>query len=706
MRPPRARLRLGEGARCSVLLKFLRPSKIVAETILNPVKDQRLDDLIAVSREVTTRGGKTFVSIFYRSDTIPGRLHSAERWVTVLEQGTGEIWGGEPEATTAAAPVVPNEANEPIADFIFNAQNRAEDIALVRAMGFEVDDDNEPAPENIPVADAPLFRLGGGLHEGQEWGWDGIDQRAMLGGAMYNGPSFADGWTPQRKTFLEIFLHLFPLEFLTNVIVEGTSSALVGVNSARTTIGEMLRYVGMWLLMSCYMKSPDYFWRSAPQTTTTPDDEDEENDTPSFTFNRYMSRRRFVAITSALRFTSLTPPTFRDKFWEVREMIAAWNEHMAKIFLSAWVVCLDESMSIWHNRWTCPGWVFCPRKPHPFGNEYHTACCGLSGILFSMELVEGKDHPPQIQERWSELGRTTGLLMRMLSTYFTTGRYVVLDSGFCVLRALIELKKVGLFACAVIKKRRYWPAMVPGDEMTEAFNDANVGDSVAISGVLDGVKYFLWALKEPSYVMKMMATGGPLIANETCKDQRRRFNEGGVEVSRTFQFPLPYDWHYRFRHAVDDHNNVRHSLPSVEGTIITTRWEMRVFSFLLAVSEVNAFLTYRFFCKPDIMPTLQEFRHKLAWQLIKNRWIMEQDVGEQQEACAIHQLMKAPPHATKFARGRWNCTAKLRYQNYPCTVRNCGEPPKRVRTYCSCHPGKWICQYCHAAHVLSELKQE
>ena len=138
-------------------------------------------------------------------------------------------------------------------------------------------------------------------------------------------------------------------------------------------------------------------------------------------------------------------------------MIAAWNEHMAKIFLAAWVVCLDKSMSIWHNRWTCPGWVFCPRKPHPFGNEYHTACCGLSGILFSMELVEGKDHPPQIQERWSDLGRTTGLLMRMLSTYFTTGRYVVLDSGFCVLRALIELKKVGLFACAVIKKQRYWP---------------------------------------------------------------------------------------------------------------------------------------------------------------------------------------------------------------------------------------------------------
>jgi len=114
-------------------------------------------------------------------------------------------------------------------------------------MGFEVDDDNEPAPENIPAPDAPQV----GICEGQDWGWDGFDQRASLGGAMYNNPSFADGWTPQRKTFLDIFLHLFPLEFFTNVIVEATSNALFSADSARTSLGEMLRYLGMWMLMSC-----------------------------------------------------------------------------------------------------------------------------------------------------------------------------------------------------------------------------------------------------------------------------------------------------------------------------------------------------------------------------------------------------------------------------------------------------------------------
>ncbi len=112
------------------------------------------------------------MSIFYQSKNIPGLL---------LEQGTGEIWGGEPKATMAAAPVTLNKQDEPIADFVFNAQNWANYIALARAMGFEVNDDNEPAPENIPQPDQPLFCFGGGLHEGQEWGWDGIDQPATLG---------------------------------------------------------------------------------------------------------------------------------------------------------------------------------------------------------------------------------------------------------------------------------------------------------------------------------------------------------------------------------------------------------------------------------------------------------------------------------------------------------------------------------------------
>jgi hypothetical protein len=50
---PIARLCLGEGARCSCLAKYIRPSKDVAAALVNPEPGRRIDDLIAISRDVT-----------------------------------------------------------------------------------------------------------------------------------------------------------------------------------------------------------------------------------------------------------------------------------------------------------------------------------------------------------------------------------------------------------------------------------------------------------------------------------------------------------------------------------------------------------------------------------------------------------------------------------------------------------------------------
>jgi hypothetical protein len=155
---PSARLCLGEGEHCSCscLVRFIRPSKDVAAALVNPEPCRRIDDLIVVSRDVTTHGGKTFISIFFQSNTITGLLHAAEGWIKVEEQGPpDQLWEDAAPAEAAAAAVYIDERGEEIADFVFNAQNWAEYIALVWNMGFEVDDDNEPAPENVPAGDAP-----------------------------------------------------------------------------------------------------------------------------------------------------------------------------------------------------------------------------------------------------------------------------------------------------------------------------------------------------------------------------------------------------------------------------------------------------------------------------------------------------------------------------------------------------------------------
>ena len=57
---------------------------------------------------------------------------------------------------------------------------------------------------------------------------------------------------------MEIFLHCFPCYFVEVTIVEATNNMLLVINAVWTTYRELLQYIGMILLMSCYyMKLPD-----------------------------------------------------------------------------------------------------------------------------------------------------------------------------------------------------------------------------------------------------------------------------------------------------------------------------------------------------------------------------------------------------------------------------------------------------------------
>ena len=81
--------------------------------------------------------------------------------------------------------------------------------------------------------------------------------------------------------------------------------------------------------------------------------------------------------------------------------------------------------------------------------------------------------------------------MRTMKSYVATVRYVILDSGFCVLKGLIGLRKKGEFACAFIKKRRYWTYMVPVKETEDHFWEVEVGETDTIQVTVDEFIYIL-----------------------------------------------------------------------------------------------------------------------------------------------------------------------------------------------------------------------
>ena len=69
--------------------------------------------------------------------------------------------------------------------------------------------------------------------------------------------------------------------------------------------------------------------------------------------------------------------------------------------------------------------------------------------------MEGNDRPNELgKKKWEEMGKTVGLMLRMCEPIFSTGNCVVLESGFCVSKGIIALLEVGVYAAALIKKRK------------------------------------------------------------------------------------------------------------------------------------------------------------------------------------------------------------------------------------------------------------
>ena len=105
--------------------------------------------------------------------------------------------------------------------------------------------------------------------------------------------------------------------------------------------------------------------------------------------------------------------------------------------------------------------------------------------------------------------------------------------------------------------------MVPGKETEDYFGEVEVGETDDIQETVDDFIYNLWGTKEPNYAMRMMATGGQLLADDTCKETVRIWKENLEDFVKKFKYKLPFDCHFRYHHAVDDHNNPRHALPSI-----------------------------------------------------------------------------------------------------------------------------------------------
>ena len=117
--------------------------------------------------------------------------------------------------------------------------------------------------------------------------------------------------------------------------------------------------------------------------------------------------------------------------------------------------------------------------------------------------MEGKDRPTQLgPKNWEELGKTVGLIIRICELIFSTGKCVVIDSGLCVSKGITALLDFGVYADALIKKRKYWTKGVPGDSIDQYFSDKDVTYVDMLEAITEygteGISFKIFASKNQS----------------------------------------------------------------------------------------------------------------------------------------------------------------------------------------------------------------
>ena len=368
-------LQHGIGAKVTILVSRLHPKNLISRAYANYTKTDKVEGLVVVSEGPKSIHCEEKVIIIFH-DPPKGELTEEfdcwaihvteegdeEQLFTALNDGGGNNAGGvgvtqrnpnimhntihnnNVEAQTSK--VVPAEIAQLLES---NSSTLDSDDAnfVQQILPGMVDNDNQPLPENIPTPaeegqDAPQFF--------STWEHSGSCYHCIAGGRKHKECLSFN--TDMKPTIQQLFEMFFFKPYVVGIIIPQTNICLKEEKHHPVSYGVFLHWLGLWFLMAT-INGPECtdFWSmgevdcfvGAPTRLGT-----------------FMSRKQFEAILKALAITGRQPPAFSDCFWEVREITEAWNANMTEQFTPSWVICLDEYMSTWTNKYSCPGWMFVP----------------------------------------------------------------------------------------------------------------------------------------------------------------------------------------------------------------------------------------------------------------------------------------------------------------------------------------------------------
>ena len=235
----------GKGAIVSSLIRFIHPSEYIRNKFPNAVNGQQLDSCITIHQEVKEINCREQLSLVVTHDNFvdgegnPQELHGVKKYWRVKTEGDQDyFFDVAPTTEEMPVPLLPDAIEMELDGGNDGGQNNL----LVALTGVvDIDDDNEPVPENIPIVN----EVNPSILE-QAWGHDGICFCCLLNVTNQKAHLHFPIDPTENNINLQLFEGLFPNDYLHELILVKTNKKL----KEPLSYGELIQWIGIWVLLS------------------------------------------------------------------------------------------------------------------------------------------------------------------------------------------------------------------------------------------------------------------------------------------------------------------------------------------------------------------------------------------------------------------------------------------------------------------------
>jgi hypothetical protein len=356
--------------------------------------------------------------------------------------------------------------------------------------------------------------------------------------------------TAQNKvTSMETAFTIFLTPEMLELVVKHTNEEIrrraVG-RYAETTVEELKKFIGLLILAGVYRsrgEAVESLWGSNGRHI----------------FPKTMAVTRFKNLCSLLRFDDKETRNNRqrrDKFAPIRSLFETATKQLPKYFKPGECVTIDESLIPFRGR--CSFRQYMPMKPAKYGLKFFVAACSESRYIWGVLPYTGKDG----KEVTKNLAST--VVLKLTENLAGTGRNICTDNFYTSLHLCRSLKLRSLSLVGTMRKHR---RELPPCALETRGRD--VGDCMFVYNKDATLLSFIPRKKRVCLILSSMHLQKGVIDENGRGEINNYYNrcKGGVDsVDKLIS-------HYSCKRQ-------------------SRRWPMVVFTFLLDIACINAFVMF------------------------------------------------------------------------------------------------------------------